>query len=224
MVDVAQFVASLLHADSRYDPAKAHEYYERTKELKGRRDGKGLSDNQKKGWAYTKSEVEKERKQAVATAADDNRQAVAELRSKSMQRRDAIREKLRQIMDRITSNSAAEREDISKEVQAKIDQLPPIPKGISKAKAAELATERREAIAKIRGEAGADRAALSTDTKTARATERETGNSEREQVITALKGSLEAARDKYKAAREQITAQYESELDTEFNAIRTNVR
>lgn len=224
MADVGTFITSLLHADSRYDPVKAHEYYLRTRELAGRRSGKGLSTKQKEGLAFTKSEVEKERKGAVATAADDNRQAVAELRSKGELQRNAIREKLRQIMDRISTNSAAEREDISTEVQAKIDRLPPIPKGISKAKAAELAEERRNEIAKIRGDASTDRASLSKDTKDAKTTERDSSDAERQKVATELKGSLEAARSNYEAAKAEIKANFESELDAEFEAIKTQVR
>lgn len=42
------------YASPYYDPVKAHEYYMRTRELKGRRSATKLNDEGKKVWAYTK--------------------------------------------------------------------------------------------------------------------------------------------------------------------------
>lgn len=42
------------YASPYYDPVKAHEYYMRTRELKGRRSTTKLNDEGKKVWAYTK--------------------------------------------------------------------------------------------------------------------------------------------------------------------------
>ena len=40
------------YASPYYDPQKAHEYYMRTRELKGRRSATKLSDEGKKVWSY----------------------------------------------------------------------------------------------------------------------------------------------------------------------------
>ena len=45
-----------------YDPIKAHEYYERTKKLKGRRSTKGFSDKQKEQWTYAKYQLKEQQK------------------------------------------------------------------------------------------------------------------------------------------------------------------
>ena len=54
------------YASPYYDPQKAHEYYMRTRELKGRRSATKLSDEGKKAWSYTKNEIKAEKKAQVA--------------------------------------------------------------------------------------------------------------------------------------------------------------
>ncbi len=53
------------YASPYYDPQKAHEYYMRTRELKGRRSATKLSDEGKKVWSYTKNEIKAEKKAKV---------------------------------------------------------------------------------------------------------------------------------------------------------------
>lgn len=50
------------YASPYYDPQKAHEYYMRTRELKGRRSATKLSDEGKKVWSYTKNEIKAEKR------------------------------------------------------------------------------------------------------------------------------------------------------------------
>lgn len=54
-------VAVLRHyASPYYDPEKAHEYYMRTRELKGR-STTSLNDEGKKIWSYTKNNIKSEK-------------------------------------------------------------------------------------------------------------------------------------------------------------------
>lgn len=54
-------VAVLRHyASPYYDPQKAHEYYMRTRELKGR-STTSLNDDGKKIWSYTKNNIKSEK-------------------------------------------------------------------------------------------------------------------------------------------------------------------
>ena len=53
--------AELRHyASPYYDPVKAHEYYMRTRELKGRSTS-SLNDEGKKVWSYTKNNIKSEK-------------------------------------------------------------------------------------------------------------------------------------------------------------------
>jgi hypothetical protein len=225
-MDIHDFIHDALeHAASRYDPVKAKEYYERTKELKGRRSGSGLkSDRQKIGFAYTKNLVETERADALAKNREAKAQAIAQLRASAEKRRDALREKFRSIMEKVTAKGSAERERISKEVQAEIDRVPEVPKGLSKAVTERLQEKRREKIAAIRGEGRADRVSLSDRASKYRSTVRASTTQDREKIKTQLRASVDKARSNYQAAKEQIKAKYEAEIDVEYEAIRQNVR
>lgn len=221
MVDVAEFIDNVL-SHGRYDPVKAHEYYERTKELKGRRSASDLKSEKKKaGWAYTKDQVEQEKKSALSTASEGNKQALIQLRGKAAERREEIRQKLQKIMEQIGKESKEGREDLDQKTKAAIEALPKMPNGLNKQQQAEFAEKRREEIAKIRGEASNKKVDITNFTKAWREGERTEASKTREEIAGELKGSLEKARENYKAARDQVKAKYEAELDAEFESIRT---
>lgn len=52
------------YASAYYDPVKAHEYYMKNRELKGRSTS-ALNDDGKKIWAYTKNNITSEKKQKL---------------------------------------------------------------------------------------------------------------------------------------------------------------
>lgn len=69
------------YASLYYDPVKAHEYYMRTRELKGRRSTTKLNDEGKEIWAYTKNEITSEKKEKVKEEQEKREQKIAELRA-----------------------------------------------------------------------------------------------------------------------------------------------
>jgi hypothetical protein len=211
----------LKHGETRYDPVKAHEYYMKTRELKGRRSSSQLKGAVKKeGWAYTKKQVEEERKSTLENAGSTNKEAVAQLREKATARREEIRGKLEQAMLRLTTDSKTAREGISADVKSKIDALPKMPEGLTKQQKSEFAAKRREEIAKIRGEASQKREDVSVYVDKAREGERDFADVDREQVASELKDSLDKAKAAYESAKENIKAKYEAELDKEFESVR----
>ena len=67
------------YASPYYDPVKAHEYYMRTRELKGRRSTTKLNDEGKKVWAYTKNEISGKKKEKVKEEQEKRKQKLKEL-------------------------------------------------------------------------------------------------------------------------------------------------
>lgn len=220
MSKVSEFIDAVIKHEDLYDPVKAHEYYLKTRELKGKRSTSELSDSQKEGWAYTKSKVGEQKKAKLTDASEGNKEAVEQLRERATEKREEIADKLRQMMERIQSEGTATREQISQETQAKIDALPKAPEGLNKKQKAEFAAKRREEIAKIRGEAAGKKDDVSLFTKTWRKGEQKRVTDERAQLATDLKGTLDKARETYKQARDQIKSDTEAELDRQYNAIR----
>lgn len=214
---------SIVHAESRYDPVKAHEYYERTKQLKGRgRRGK-LSDKQKAGVAYTKHVVGEDRKQALERAAQENKASVEQLRQKAQARREEIRQKLQEIIEKLSEEASVTREKITDDVQAKIDALPDAPENLTKAQRSEFAAKRREEIAKIRGEAKGKRKDVEVYVKAKKKGERDISTAVREEVGAELKQSFEKAKKAYDSAKEEIKKKYEAEARREAEAVVANV-
>lgn len=136
-----------------YDPVKAHEYYLKTRELKGRRAASGLKTSKKqKGWAYSKSQIDEAKQKEQETAQDDFKAAVEQLRSNAQALRKQLTEKIKAI---------------SVDTQAQIDALPKIPKGASPELRAKLTEERQKAIDEIRGKsmAKAEREKIGSELK-----------------------------------------------------------
>lgn len=86
------------YASPYYDPVKAHEYYMRTRELKGRRSATKLNDEGKKVWAYTKNEISSKKKEKVKEEQEKRKQKIAELRAKAKVTREQISAKLKERM------------------------------------------------------------------------------------------------------------------------------
>ena len=75
-------VAVLRHyASPYYDPQKAHEYYMRTRELKGR-STTSLNDEGKKIWSYTKNNIKSEKGQGQCSNRCDESESESIIRHK----------------------------------------------------------------------------------------------------------------------------------------------
>jgi DNA polymerase III delta prime subunit len=218
-----EFIANFLEHKRVYDPVKAREYYLRTRELKGRRSASALkTESKKERWAYVKDQVKTERTESMGSAREGNSAQIKALRAKASSRRGDIRERLKQVIALLTEDRKEDLSDIKEDVNAKIAALPPIPKGVSKARRAKLSADRKEEIATIRGEAKEDRAEVSEDTKAAKTTERATATASREKVSADLKVSVNKARENYKKLKEELKANYEAEYQKEYDAIKNS--
>lgn len=73
------------YASPYYDPVKAHEYYERTKKLKGRRTGTSLNDSGKEAKTYVRNRINTKRDQDLKNAESQSKKRTEE-RKKSAER------------------------------------------------------------------------------------------------------------------------------------------
>lgn len=245
VVSAEAFIAH--YASEYYDPVKAKEYYERTKQLKGRKPkASDLKGDKKKGaWEYTKDRIGEAKRNELDNLAEQRREFLEEVRDRASEKRKRISEKLKEVLNALTEDKALTNEQlsevkkqetkrISEETAAKIDALPEIPKGVSKERRAELVAERKEEVAKIRGEADSQKAELAEAVKTeknlkawytaaGKNEQREGASVEREQVGNELKATIEKARVDFKSKSKQLKAKYEEVSLKEFEAIRTQV-
>lgn len=210
------FIESYLsHAQPQfYDPVKAHEYYMKTRELKGRREGL-KTDTQKQAFAFSKTEIAKAKKGESEAAAANHKKLMEQTRANAEAKRTEIHDKLKALMERLSAETAAD----SAAATAKIKALPPIPKGLSKQATARAAFERSQKIALIRGEVekGRDTAKLN------RQNARDSATADRDKLRTDVKASVDTARANYTALKEKLKKKYETATDKEFQAIKENV-
>ena len=90
-------VAVLRHyASPYYDPEKAHEYYMRTRELKGR-STTSLNDEGKKIWSYTKNNIKSEKAAKVKEEQEKRDQKITELREKAEATKEQISSRLKEL-------------------------------------------------------------------------------------------------------------------------------
>ena len=139
----------LHYASPYYDPVKAHEYYIKHRELKGRASTAGLNDEGKAAASYVKEQLTTERKSKVEANKEDTTNQIDTLREQkksnieahkvAMQSQiDRLKAKLRSMSsvdkqnnrDRIAANisvlreqNAAERERLNAEFQAQSKSL-----------------------------------------------------------------------------------------------------
>lgn len=124
MSDVQSFVTRYLahYASEYYDPAKAREYYLKTRELKGRRSGSGLkSDKKKEAWAYAKDKIETERDELIKETGNELKQDIQIMRTEATQKRKDIGVYLKAILNNISVGRKSESDKIARrrERQAK---------------------------------------------------------------------------------------------------------
>ena len=174
-------VAVLRHyASPYYDPEKAHEYYMRTRELKGR-STTSLNDEGKKIWSYTKNNIKSEKAAKVKEEQEKRDQKITELREKAEATKEQISSRLKELNEALTQNasdrkksidtdkdsdleeiekeSSSEKERIDNKKDAEIERLMAIeiPSGLSKAERSKRVAERTAKIAKLRNDAKSDK-------------------------------------------------------------------
>lgn len=231
----------LAHYSSQYyDPVKAHEYYEKNKELKGpqpaapknetkeqREARKATSQRQREGLSYAKKQIGNA-KQVESKSA----QAAQELRMKE------LRGNAEMVQQRIQEKLAAKLEEIrvkavnsAKRTVVKAKPLNPIPANASPqlkaylqkqneqiTKSNKAAQQKADAdYAKAKGAAQASAASANAAAKTA-------AQAEMKKVGTDLKAMVTKARKDYAAAGKARTAKYKAAVDAEEKNIKANVK
>lgn len=115
------------YASEYYDPVKAHEYYEKHKELKGRRSTAKLDDEGKEIWSYTKDQITEAKKAEVRSETDKKNQTIEQHRAEAKATRERISQRLKELQAHLKSMStkglsAEERERVLGEKQAMREQ------------------------------------------------------------------------------------------------------
>ena len=202
---------SIMHYASKYyDPVKAHEYYMRTRELKGRRSSAKLNDEGKKIWSSVKNEIKTEKKGEVTEAQSERDEKIEQLRETAKQTRERISARLKEVREALTASSKEKRQDVSESVETQIDAV----------RAMNIPSAKKKAmIAEIRSDGRDQRAQISEETKSTREGYSNDASAQRAEVASQLKTAISAARDAYKQAKSSLDQSYETTYQAEYNKI-----
>ena len=227
-----------------YDPVKAHEYYLRTRELKGRQKASDIKGKDKqKQWADSQKLVNKAKQNELTAEAKKQKENLNKIRFVIAVRQKEIQAQIKQIMDKVAQDAKAERDAIAKERQKKLEQvsadlsakiaaIPPIPKGISAEKAAELKAARDKKISELTSSADSERKKIAQDaadksassaatTKAKNLLTQTVATKKQQEVAVQLKASINQAQNRYLAIRDRISGNYELKLQSIYNSIAT---
>lgn len=208
----------LMHYASKYyDPVKAHEYYLRNRELKGRQSSTKLNETGKEQWSYAKEQIKTEKNQKIEEAKTDRDSQIEELRAKAAEKRESITAKLKELNAKLSKDATSDKEQIDTSTSNSIDQLRSMMK--SNAMSADRKIEIQNKINELRENAAIDKANVTEETKAEKTKNSEDAATQRQEVAYELKSSISAAREAYKLAKENIDASYEEIYQQEFDKI-----
>jgi hypothetical protein len=220
---VDEFIAH--YASAYYDPVKAKEYYDRTKELKGRQSTKGMSETQRQALSVTKSNIGKAKKADLDKAQANQKAQLEAIRNKTEASRARIKAKLQGLIDQMQAKVTK----IPKP-KPKLTPLNEIPPNASprlraylEKQNAVISQSNKKAIDKVNADYSAKVQAaqkVASDTSVAA---RKAASDEIKQVATEAKAAITKARASYEATKKQTVAKYEQASDTEYQNIRTQL-
>ena len=192
----------LAHYSSKYyDPAKAREYYLRTRELKGRETRAPLeSDEKKEKWAVVKDGINTAKKSEAEKLKFYKGVHRQQIQTKAEDAREEVRSKLKATLERLKADR-----------ERQIAALPEVPKTGSKAEKERVRLERAEALAKINGE-----------TKSERAKTSEEASVSRNNIGTMLKAAAQKAQVDYNTLMSNLKSKYAAEEEREYKKIQNS--
>ena len=200
---LADVEESLSHYASKYyDPVKAHEYYERTKKLKGQSSASPntSAQRQREGVAYAKNQIGSARDADLTSAAKGQEAKLKEIQAKALAARDKILEKL----------------------EARVEELRAQAEGIKTNSISRTSSEKLKNFLEKQNQYRKNKA-LAAANKEAQAAAEE-AQAEITKIGNELKEAVTKARESYAASRKAMIERYNTDLKTEVTNIQNQVR
>jgi len=204
------------YASEYYDPVKAHEYYMKNRELKGRTSTSGLNDKGREAASYIKKQINDERDAKIAADKEKSNKTVKDLGEARKADIDAANQQLKTTVEQLNASKKSQVESAKNQMQSQVDSLRDALKGMDKeAKAAnrEMILAR---IASLRETNAAFREKVSEDTRSAISEQRNSTKGYKEQVSESTRDAVSSERERHKTAKEQIRNEAEEKYANEI--------
>lgn len=112
------------YASEYYDPAKAREYYLRTRELKGRRSGSALkTEDKKEAWNYAQTQINEAEKTAYEANNAERQRAIEAARTKAADLREKLIQSLRNFLENISVTAQTETKTLAEGRAKRLEEI-----------------------------------------------------------------------------------------------------
>lgn len=187
------------YASPYYDPVKAHEYYEKNKELTGHKSTARLNEAGKMAAKYVKGQLTNERKSKVETHKVSTQSQI-----------DSVQESTKSKIESERNSMKEEVEVHKKEMQSKIDSLREMLNGLTKLQK----EQKKESVYK-------DIAALREENNSVREKLKSEFQSTSDGLRSELSSSKRGLRDTHKEERARLGKEYEEKYINELDKIKS---
>lgn len=239
------FVGNFLahYASEYYDPAKAREYYLRTRELKGQQStsaltvkgDKGGNERRTQAWSYAKNKIGEEKKSNLEALSAQRKEVVDRARDNAQARRKEISGKLTALLELLTKQRQDDAESVDAAEEAElarvdkeradksrlirerankaIDAIPPVPDGVRGAARERLVAARAKKIAKLTGDAAREIGAVRAEAATESEAISADADNLRKDLSAQTQATKEGERESAAANRERVTSELKASVD-----------
>lgn len=183
------------YASKYYDPIKAHDYYMRNRELKGRLSSANLNQEGKEKWRYVKSQITEEKKQNLAIIKTEKDNKIQSFRDTS------------KVQSQKLSSSLTNQLEVLKKPETLLN-MPTNPSQETRIRINRLNAGIRERNSK-----------LSEENKLSREKIRQNIKEKRINLREKISKDITSARDLWMKKKEDIMNKYKNTLELEYNNI-----
>ena len=245
MSRVDAFVGDFLahYASEYYDPAKAREYYLRTRELKGkqstseltRKGDKGGNERRTQAWSYAKNQISEAKKGSLEALSAKRKEVVDRARDNAQARREEISAKLTDLIKFLTKQKsddaeaidaaeeaefakveeerAAKSRKIREDAQRAIAAIPAIPDGVRGPARERLVAARAKKIARITGNSAREIGAVRAEAAAEREAISADADSLRKDLSAQNQAQKEGERESSRANRERVSGELKASVE-----------
>lgn len=210
------------YASPYYDPVKAHEYYMKNRELKGRKSTAKLNDKGKEAAQYVKERLTTERKGKVQDHKDHTDNIIESLRSSKDSAIESNNDEKSKKLESLSEKKSAEIAEYSSQTQDKISQLRTLLKSMSKAKKAEYKEKVNTLIEALRYDNKQKRAELQAAYKSDSTAVKEDTKNRNSSLRSDFSSSRSGLNQEHKDVKSKLKDEYDQKYIDELDKIRSD--
>lgn len=217
--------SELLHyASPYYDPEKAHEYYMRTRELKGRKSTSGLNEEGKSAAQYIREQLQNERKELVDSHKQQTDSTIETNRVNKQKAVEFTRNQTTSKIDSLREKKKADTEAYRNATQGKIDNLRESLKNMPKEQKELNRDKIQKQIDALREDNKKERLRLAEDFKSSSVSLRDAQKTTTSNLNNDFKEATSRLRSDHRTEKARLKEEYDQKYVNELDKIKADAK